>query len=197
MMRRLWTRLGLAALRKEPPAQRNRKGRRLDHSTSVVFLAPGHSPSTRSQLFDLMEGVDGHGDLGSWSLVVDTGMTMKSHAKLRTQRIKKLEEGQTLVPAFPQHPSVHLFWRDEVGKTGLPLVTPDVLDKADVLIYLDQDPNNLVLRALLKRSKVEFKVGPSEVGLDTLDFMLAWPDGSDMSSFVQLTFHYLKTLDLK
>ena len=115
MMRRLWTRLGLAALLKEPPAQRNQKGRRLDHSTSVVFLAPGHSASTRSQLFDLVEGVDGHGDLGSWSLVVDTGMTMKSHAKLRTQRIKKLEEGQALVPAFPQHPSVHLFWRDEVG----------------------------------------------------------------------------------
>ena len=96
-MRRLWTRLGLAALRKEPPAQRNRKGRRLDHSTSVVFLAPGHSPSTRSQLFDLVEGLDGHGDLGSWSLVVDTGMTMKSHAKLRTQKMKKLEEE---IPAF-------------------------------------------------------------------------------------------------
>ena len=197
MMRRLWTRLGLAALRKEPPAIRNRKGRRLDHSTSVVFLAPGHSPSSRSQLHDLVEGVDGHEDLGSWSLVVDTGMTRKAHAKSRAQRIKKLEEGQVLEPEFPQHASVHLFWRDEVGNTGLHLETPEVLDKSDVLIYLDGDSNNLVLRALLKRSKVGFKVGPSDIGLDTLDFMLAWPEGGDMSSFVQLTFHYLKTLDLK
>jgi len=148
-------------------------------------------------LHDLVEGVDGHEDLGSWSLVVDTGMTRKAHAKSRAQRIKKLEEGQVLEPEFPQHASVYLFWRDEVGNTGLPLETLEVLDKSDVLIYLDGDSNNLVLRALLKRSKVGFKVGPSDIGLDTLDFMLAWPEGGDMSSFVQLTFHYLKTLDLK
>ena len=36
-----------------------------------------------------------------------------------------------------------------------------------------------------------------EVDVDALDFMLTWPEGGDMSSFVQLAFHYLKTLDLK
>ena len=197
MWRRLQTRWGRTALRREPPAERTRQGRRLDDSTSVVFLAPGHSPGLRAQLFDLVDGVDGHPDIGSWSIVVDTGMTRKAHAKARAQRIKRLEESQVLPPEFPQNPSVHLCWRDDLDSRGLPTETPDILASADVLIHLDGHRDNLVLHALLKRSKVGFKVGPSGSGLDALDFMLTWPEGGDMSSFVQLAFHYLKTLDLK
>jgi len=130
-------------------------------------------------------------------MVVDTGMTRKAHAKARAHRIKRLEEAQVLPPEFPQHPAVHLFWRDGVDSKGLPLETPGVLGETDVLIHLDDDPDNLVLHAMLKRSSVGFKVGPAGSGIDALDFMLTWPEGEDMSSFVQLAFHYLKTLDLK
>lgn len=169
----------------------------MDDSTRVVFLAPGHTPSLRAQLFDLVDGVDGHPDIGSWSLVVDTGMSRKAHAKARAQRIKRLEESQTLPPEFPQHAAVHLCWRDDVDSKGLPVELPDSLATSDVLIHLDGIPDSLVLNALLKRSKVAFKVGPSRSDVDALDFMLTWPEGGDMSSFVQLAFHYLKTLDLK
>ena len=197
MFRRLQTRWGRAALRRESPAERSRKGRRLDAATQVVFLAPGHTPSLRAQLFDLVDGVDGHPDIGSWSLVVDTGMSRKAHAKARAQRIKRLEESQTLPPEFPQHAAVELCWRDDLDSRGLPVELPDSLVNSDVLIHLDGIPDSLVLNALLKRSKVAFKVGPSGPDLDALDFMLTWPEGGDMSSFVQLAFHYLKTLDLK
>jgi len=50
---------------------------------------------------------------------------------------------------------------------------------------------------LIRRSQAPFKVGPMRPDDGTLDFMLTWPDGGDMLSFVQLAFHYLKTLDLK
>lgn len=197
MLRRLQTRWGRATLRREAPAERTRKGRRLDDSTQVVFLAPGHTPSLRAQLFDLVDGVDGHPDIGSWSIVVDTGMSRKAHAKARAQRIKRLEESQTLPPEFPQNAAVHLCWRDDLDSKGLPVELPESLIHSDVLIHMDEIPDSLVLNALLKRSKVAFKVGPSGSDLDALDFMLAWPKGGDMSSFVQLAFHYLKTLDLK
>ena len=84
-----------------------------------------------------------------------------------------------------------------MASNGLPKVNPDGLGEGDVLIYLGQNGDNLTLKALLKRSTIAFKVGPAGLGLKDLDFMLTWPEEADMSSFVQLALHYLKTLDLK
>ena len=74
---------------------------------------------------------------------------------------------------------------------------PEELHDVDVLISLDQNMSSLPLLAMLRRSRSAFKVGPIHADDGTLDFMLTWPDGGDMLSFVQLAFHYLKTLDLK
>lgn len=193
----LLKRWGRLALKREAPAQRRREGKRIDGQHSVLFLAPAHTAALRSDLKDLVEGLEGHPDLGNWSIGADTGWTRKAHAKSRAQRIKSLESGMAPPPDFPQDAAVHLFWRDEVGRNGLPKVTPDWMNKADVLILLDPSEDNLVLSALLKRSTVSFKVGPTEAHCEDLDFMLAWPKDGDMSSFVQLALHYLKTLDLK
>jgi|GEM_PF-955177 len=197
LLRGLQKRWGRSVLKREAPAARMRQGKRLDGRHSVLFLAPAHNASLRKELKDLLEGIEGHPDLGVWSVVVDTGLTRKAHAKSRAQRIRSLESGMTPPPDFPQHSSVHLFWRDEVGRNGLPKGTPDWMNKADVLVLLGRSGDNLVLSSLLKRSTVSFKVGPTETDCEDLDFMLAWPKDEDMSSFVQLALHYLKTLDLK
>ena len=88
-------------------------------------------------------------------------------------------------------------WQDECNWLGLPQVMPKGLNEADVVLTLDKGMSNLPIKALIRRSQAPFKVGPMRPDDGTLDFMLTWPDGGDMLSFVQLAFHYLKTLDLK
>lgn len=196
-MRALLKRWGRSALKKEKSPDRLRQGTRVDESTSVLFLVPADTLALRSQLKDLVDGLNGYPELGEWKIVADTGLTQKAHAKARAQRIRSLEAGQSPPSDFPQHGAVQLFWRDEVASNGLPKVNPNGLGEGDVLIYLGQSGDNLTLKALLKRSTIAFKVGPAGLGLKDLDFMLTWPEEADMSSFVQLALHYLKTLDLK
>lgn len=190
-------RWGRIALRREASAKRSRKGCRLSGETRLALLVPADSLSLRLQLKDLVEGMQEQEEVSQWCMVVDTGMSRKAHAKARAQRIKSLNQTPESEPEFPQHAQVKLVWKDDVGARGLPKTIPDALHEADVVLWLDQTGDNLPLRAWLKRSTVGFKVGPASAQNGDLDFMLTWPDGGDMSSFVQLAFHYLKTLDLK
>lgn len=190
-------RWGRAALRREAATVRSRKGHRLSSETRLALLVPADSLSLRLQLKDLVEGMQEQEEVNRWCMYVDTGMSRKAHAKARAQRIKSLNHSMESEPEFPQHAQVKLIWKDDLGASGLPKSMPDALHEADVVLWLDSTGDNLPLQAWLKRSSAGFKVGPASAQTDELDFMLTWPDGGDMSSFVQLTFHYLKTLDLK
>lgn len=196
-MRNLLNRIGRRKLRREAPAIRERRGQRLEEGTVVGLLAPGVDARQRRQLKDLVKGLEEQEEARLWRVIVDTGISRKSHAKSRAQRIQKLGGGQEVPPDFPQISEVHCFWKDECSSLGLPLVMPEALNGVDVLITLDAGMSNLPLRAMLRRANAPFKVGPMQADDGTLDFMLTWPDGGDMLSFVQVAFHYLKTLDLK
>jgi len=196
MLKKLWNRWGRATLRREPGAIRARKGQKLADASHLVFLIPATKVGQRAQLRELVDHLSGREDMPDWTCVVDTGWTKKAHAKSRAQRIKKLGASASLPPDFPQDPRIHLFWRDDVSRQGLPKHLPDPLSQGDTLVYLHRGGDALVMEALLKRSTLPFKVGPTQNEAE-LDFMLTWPEGGDMSSFVQLTLHYLNTLDLK
>ena len=196
MLEKLWNRLGRATLRHEPAAIRTREGRGLTDSRHLVFLVPATKSLHRAQPRKLVAHLSVRQDMPDWTCVVDTGWTRKAHAKSRAQRIKKMEGAVDLPPDFPQDPRIHLFWRDDVSQQGLPKELPAPLKEGDTLIYLHRGGDALVMESLLKRSTLPFKVGPTQQEPE-LDFMLTWPEGGDMSSFVQLTLHYLNTLDLK
>lgn len=196
-MRKLLKRLGRRKLAMEASAVRERRGHRLGPGTTVGLLVPAADAGQRKQLKDLASGLTEGQHLVAWQVVADTGMTRKAFAKRRAQRIQKLGDGHEMAPEFPQMAQVSCFWRDDCGALGLPKEMPEALVGVDVLIMLDAEMRNLPLRAFLKRSEAPFKVGPMHDDDGTLDFMLTWPDGGDMLSFVQLAFHYLKTLDLK
>lgn len=197
MMGKWWNRWGRASLRREPAAIRSREGRGLSATTHLVFLVPGHKSGLRRELRELVEHLSQRTDIPDWTCVVDTGWTQKAHAKSRAQRIKRSENATLLPPDFPQDPRIHLLWRDDVSRQGLPKVLPEPLTRGGVLIYLHRGGEALVMEALLKRSTLAFKVGPTQEDQEELDFMLAWPEEGDMSEFVELTLHYLNTLDLK
>ncbi len=194
-MRKLLRRLGVRKLSREEPVDRLRRGQRLGADSKVGLLVPAVDQVHRLQLKDLVAGLEK--EEVDWFIVADTGLTRKAHAKARAQRIQKLGLGQEVPPDFPQLSRVHCFWRDECTSLGLPTSIPDRLDSADVLLTLDSTGSQLPLRAMMRRAKAPFKVGPMQADDGTLDFMLTWPDGGDMLSFVQVAFHYLKTLDLK
>lgn len=196
-MRKLLKRLGRRKLLREAPVERERRGQRLESTTHVGFLVPASDSWERAQLKELAAVLSGNSDFGRWRVLADTGMTRKAHAKARAHRIQRLGEGQEARPEFPQLAEVTCFWRDDCGSLGLPLAMPEELHEVDVLITLDRGMSSLPLSAMMRRSRSPFKVGPIQADDGTLDFMLTWPDGGDMSSFVQLAFHYLKTLDLK
>lgn len=195
--RKLLKRLGMRKLHREVQPARGRRGQRLERSTHVGFLVPAVDSVHRGQLKELALTLAESADVDRWRIIADTGMTRKAHAKARAHRIQRLGEGQQALPEFPQLAQVTCFWRDDCGSLGLPMAMPEELHDVDVLISLDQDMSSLPLLAMLKRSRSSFKVGPLHADDGTLDFMLTWPDGGDMLSFVQLAFHYLKTLDLK
>ena len=197
MLSNWWNRWGLASLRREPAAVRAREGRGLSSTSHLVFLVPGHKSGLRRELRQLVADLSVRTDIPDWTCVVDTGWTRKAHAKSRAQRIKRSENATLLPPDFPQDPRIHLLWRDDVSRQGLPKVLPEPLKREGVLIYLHRGGEQLVMEALLKRSTLGFKVGPTVEEGDELDFMLAWPDDGGMSEFVELTLHYLNTLDLK
>lgn len=194
-MRKLLRRLGVRKLNREAPAERLRRGQRLGAQSKVGLLVPAVDLMHRLQLKDLVVGLEQ--EEVDWFIIADTGLTRKAHAKARAQRIQKLGVGQEVAPDFPQLSRVQCFWRDECTSLGLPTDMPDSLDRADVLLMLDSSGSQLPLRAMMRRAKAPFKVGPMQPDDGTLDFMLTWPDGGDMLSFVQVAFHYLKTLDLK
>ncbi len=196
-MRKLFNRLGHRALGREALAERARKGQRLEGSTRVGILVPAVNSAQRHQLKELVAGLQEKHEEASWTILAYTGTTRKAHAKSRAQRMKKLGEGHRVDPDFPQLAQFSCLWHDECNMMGLPQVMPKGLNEADVLLTLDKDMSNLPLKALMRRSQAPFKVGPMRPDDGTLDFMLTWPDGGDMLSFVQLAFHYLKTLDLK
>jgi len=194
-MRRLLRRLGHRKLSREAPVERVRRGQQLVADSNVGLLVPAASIMHRKQLKDLVAGLEE--EEVNWFVVADTGLTKKAHAKARAQRIQKLGDGQEISPDFPQLSRVQCFWRDECSSLGLPTGIPEALHSMDVLISLDVNWSQLPLKAMMQRAKVPFKVGPMQADDGTLDFMLTWPEGGDMLSFVQLAFHYLKTLDLK
>ena len=196
-MRKLLARLGRKRLERESPTGRERQGVRVEGGTRVGLLVPASSYIQRIQLRDLIIGMDEMGDDLDWSMVVDTGMKRKTHTRSRAQRIQKIGGGLEVPPEFPQRSQMVLFWRDECNALGLPNDIPKKVTGVDVLLSLDVDQSSLPLLAMMKRSNAGFKVGPMHAEDGTLDFMLTWPDGGDMLSFVQLALHYLKTLDLK
>lgn len=196
-MKRLLKRLGRSKLEREAPAERERRGQRLDRSTHIGFLVPATNPLERIQLKELAQLLTESDEVDRWRIVADTGMTRKAHAKARAHRIQRLGEGQEARPEFPQLARVTCCWRDDCNTLGLPSGMLEELHEVDVLITLDEHFSSLPLLAMMRRSRAAFKVGPIHADDGTLDFMLTWPDGGDMSSFVQLAFHYLKTLDLK
>ena len=196
-MRKIFNRLGHRSLGREALAKRERKGQRLEGSTRIGILVPAVNSAQRHQLKGLVAGLQEMGGEASWSILAYTGTTRKAHAKSRAQRMKKLGEGHDVAPDFPQLAQLTCLWQDECNWLGLPQVMPKGLNEADVVLTLDKGMSNLPIKALIRRSQAPFKVGPMRPDDGTLDFMLTWPDGGDMLSFVQLAFHYLKTLDLK
>ncbi len=182
---------------RESLVNRERKGQRLQGSTRVSILVPAVNSAQRHQLKELVAGLEEKGEEASWCILAYTGTSRKAHAKTRAQRMKKLGEGHRVEPDFPQLAQLTCLWRDDCNMMGLPQVMPKGVYEADVVMTLDKDMSNLPLKALMRRSEAPFKVGPMRPDDGTLDFMLTWPDGGDMLSFVQLAFHYLKTLDLK
>jgi len=196
-MRKLLNRLGRRMLEREAPVVRERKGQRLESHTRVGILVPAVTSSQRHQLKGLVEGLQDGIEVDTWCILAYTGTTRKAHAKSRAQRIKKLGGGQDVPPDFPQMASVKYLWWDDCNAFGLPQIALDSLGDVDVLLSLDKHTLNLPLWALMRRSEAAFKVGPLRPDDGTLDFMLTWPEDGDMLSFVQLAFHYLKTLDLK
>jgi len=196
-MRRLFNRLGHRALGREALADRERKGQRLGGDTRVGILVPAVNSAQRHQLKELVVGLEEKAGDVSWTILAYTGTTRKAYTKSRAQRMKKLGEGHNVEPDFPQLAQLTCLWHDDCNIMGLPQVMPNGINAADVLLTLDKDMSNLPLKALMRRSQAPFKVGPMRPDDGTLDFMLTWPDGGDMLSFVQLAFHYLKTLDLK
>lgn len=196
-MLKIFNRLGNRVLNREGVVARDRKGHQLGRASRVGMLVPAANGSERRQLHDLAEALVAMEDVPHWKIVAYTGMTRKAHAKARAQRIQKMGEGVSAPPDFPQMSEVKCLWADDCGRLGLPAEGLMSLDDVDVLIFLDQHLQHLALKALLRRSKAPFKVGPIPSDDAALDFMLTWPDGGDMLSFVQLAFHYLKTLDLK
>ena len=196
-MRRLLKRLGRRKLSREVPGERVRRGHRVDGLTRVGLLVPAVDFAQRKELKELVLGLQDVQETLDWMVWADTGMTRRAYAKSRAQRIQKLGAGQEVPPDFPQESRLSCFWRDDCSALGLPMLMPDGLHDVDVLITLDASSANLPLRAMMRRSKAPFKVGPKHADDGTLDFMLSWPDGEDMQSFAHLAFHYLKTLDLK
>lgn len=197
MLGKWWNRWGRASLSREPAARRTREGVGLSSTSRLVFLVPGHKSGLRRELRYLVDYLGSRSDIPKWTCVVDTGWTRKAHAKSRAQRIKGSESASLLPPDFPQDPRIHLLWRDDVSKWGLPQSLPEPLSGNGILISLHRGGPQLVMEALLKRSNLPFKVGPTQEGVEELDFMMAWPEEGDMAQFVELTLHYLNTLDLK
>ena len=196
-MRTLFNRLGHRALVRETTVYRERKGQRLQGHTRVGILVPAVNSAQRFQLKELVSGLEAMNEEASWSILAYTGTSRKAYAKSRAQRMKKLGEGHQVEPDFPQLAALTCLWRDDCSMLGLPQMMPTAINEADVVLTLDKDMSNLPLKALMRRAGAPFKVGPMRPDDGTLDFMLTWPDGGDMLSFVQLAFHYLKTLDLK
>lgn len=145
----------------------------------------------------LVEWLKQERQVGAWTLIADTGTTRKAHAKSRARRIKSIDSGQAPPPDFPQEAQVQLMWRDDLSFRGLPASLPPALKQGEVLLSLDAKSEYLPIQALLKRSPIGFRVGPVEAGEPSLDFMMPWKEGTSMLEFVQMTFHYLKSLDLK
>jgi len=195
-MKNWLNRWGHKRLNTETPVSRERKGQGLHVNSRLGLLVPAADAAQRKQLKDLVAGLEAIEGL-DWQLVADTGLTRRAHAKARAQRIQKLGDGQDIPADFPQLSRVHCFWRDDCGALGLPTEVPAFVDAVDVLITLDAKSTELPLKAMMRRSRAPFKVGPVQEEEDTLDFMLTWPEEGDMLSFFQLAFHYLKTLDLK
>lgn len=196
-MLKIFNRLGNRKLNREGVVPRERRGHRLGPTSRIGLLVPAANSVERKQLHELAEALSAMEDVSAWRIVAYTGMTRKVHAKARAQRIQKMGEGVQAPPDFPQKSEVRCLWADDCGRLGLPDEGWMAVDDVDVLIFLDQHLQHLPLKALLRRSKAPFKVGPIPSDDAALDFMLTWPDGGDMLSFVQLAFHYLKTLDLK
>ena len=103
----------------------------MSSTSHLVFLVPGHKSGLRRELRQMVEDLSVRTDIPDWTCVVDTGWTRKAHAKSRA-RVQR--ECDLTSPDFPQDPRIHLLWRDDVSRQGLPKVLPEPLSRDGVLV---------------------------------------------------------------